>query len=86
MLHGLTIRNSTKHEDTKEYLLCLLCLFVAKLITRGVAFDVDVGDRGDARGFQAGFHLRAIADDYDCEVIEIDVALRDAQNIFLRHR
>ena len=70
----------------------MICAFLCAssaflwLITRWIALDVDVGDRGDAGGFQGGFHRRSIADDHDRQVIQVDVVLRDAQYIFLRHR
>ena len=49
-----------------------------------VPFDVGDHDRGDAGRSQRPFDRRAVADDDDREVIEIDVLLRDAQDVVFR--
>ena len=62
------------------------------LITRrrrrrsGIAFDVDVRDRRNVGRLQRAFDFRPVADDHDVHVLQINVALRDPQQIFLRHR
>ena len=50
------------------------------------AFDVEIRDRRDVRRFERRFDRRAIADDHDGQVIEVDVLLRHAQHVLLRHR
>src|SRR5262245_21010642 len=50
-----------------------------------IALDVSDGDRRDAGGAQRTFDRRAIADDHDDEVIDVDVLACDAEHVLPLH-